>query len=198
MRREQAADAGLNVRVPVNAGPHQVQVAFLKKSSVLIETHRQPYQARQQRPDIRDRTGAVQRVDHGPYNATRHQRDAEPQRIFACHPARRATKPAARRPSSPRWRGARIAVPATDRRQDLLTSTRKVGPTAASSRCRDGVCARCSRARSSCSVSRRIRRMSAAPRALERGTGHNRRLSHQRSRAGVPAVVLPVEQHSGR
>ena len=43
---QEQADAGLMVRAAVKAGPHQIQVAFLKKSSALIETPRQPYQAR--------------------------------------------------------------------------------------------------------------------------------------------------------
>ena len=40
-----AADSHLNVRVPVKAGPHAVGVTFLKKSSSLLETKRQPYDA---------------------------------------------------------------------------------------------------------------------------------------------------------
>ena len=38
-------DAHLKVRVPVQAGPHALGVAFVKKPSLLIETARQPYQA---------------------------------------------------------------------------------------------------------------------------------------------------------
>ena len=37
-------DQHLKLRVPVNAGPHAVGVAFPKKPSVLLETPRQPYQ----------------------------------------------------------------------------------------------------------------------------------------------------------
>lgn len=40
-----AADAHLNVRVPVTAGPHGVGVTFLKQTSSLLETTRQPYDA---------------------------------------------------------------------------------------------------------------------------------------------------------
>jgi hypothetical protein len=39
------ADAHLNVRLPVTAGPHDLGVTFLKKSSSVIETLRQPYDA---------------------------------------------------------------------------------------------------------------------------------------------------------
>lgn len=36
-------DTGLSVRLPVKAGPHEVGVTFLKQSSSLLETARQPY-----------------------------------------------------------------------------------------------------------------------------------------------------------
>jgi hypothetical protein len=39
------ADADLNVRVPVTAGPHAVGVTFLMQTSSLLETKRQPYDA---------------------------------------------------------------------------------------------------------------------------------------------------------
>jgi hypothetical protein len=39
------ADQHLRIRLPVQAGPHVVGVAFLKKPSLLQETARQPYQA---------------------------------------------------------------------------------------------------------------------------------------------------------
>ena len=44
-RDHQTADAHLKVRVRETAGPHQVGVTFLKQSSSLLETKRQPYQA---------------------------------------------------------------------------------------------------------------------------------------------------------
>jgi hypothetical protein len=39
-------DQHLKVRLPVQAGPHALGVAFLKKPSLLLETARQPYRAR--------------------------------------------------------------------------------------------------------------------------------------------------------
>jgi hypothetical protein len=38
-------DAHLKIHLPLTAGPHQIGVTFLKNSSSLIETKRQPYQA---------------------------------------------------------------------------------------------------------------------------------------------------------
>ena len=38
-------DAGLKLRVPVSAGPHQLGVTFLKNPTELVETKRQPYNA---------------------------------------------------------------------------------------------------------------------------------------------------------
>jgi hypothetical protein len=43
---EDKGDAGLKLRVSVKAGPHELGVAFVKRPSALIETERQPYQAR--------------------------------------------------------------------------------------------------------------------------------------------------------
>ena len=42
---DEGVDKGLEVRVPVTAGPHRVAAAFLAKQGALIETERQPYQA---------------------------------------------------------------------------------------------------------------------------------------------------------
>lgn len=39
-------DAHLKVRLPVQAGPHEVGVTFVKNPSALLETRRQPYRAR--------------------------------------------------------------------------------------------------------------------------------------------------------
>jgi hypothetical protein len=117
---QEQADAGLLVRAPVKAGPHQIQVAFLKKSSALIETPRQPYQARFNN----DRHPRVQPAQHsvsitGPYNArasARHRAASVSSRAIRPGPP---TKRPARRPSSPRWRAGRIGVrprPTTCRR----------------------------------------------------------------------------------
>jgi hypothetical protein len=38
-------DRHLKVRIPVTAGPHNLGVTFVKKSSALLETKRQPYNA---------------------------------------------------------------------------------------------------------------------------------------------------------
>src|SRR6056297_649351 len=40
-----SADAHLNVRVPATAGPHEVGVTFVKQTSSLLESKRQPYDA---------------------------------------------------------------------------------------------------------------------------------------------------------
>jgi hypothetical protein len=40
------ADQHLKIRIPVKAGPHALGVAFVKKPSLLLETARQPYNAR--------------------------------------------------------------------------------------------------------------------------------------------------------
>ena len=42
---DEGVDDGLEVQIPVSAGPHVVGVTFLRRSSALIESTRQPYQA---------------------------------------------------------------------------------------------------------------------------------------------------------
>jgi Protein of unknown function (DUF1592)/Protein of unknown function (DUF1588)/Protein of unknown function (DUF1585)/Protein of unknown function (DUF1595)/Protein of unknown function (DUF1587)/Planctomycete cytochrome C len=80
-------DRNLKIRVPVTAGPHQIGVTFLKNSSSLIETPRQPLQSRfneRRHPRI---TPAISQVSitgaYGPQGA-----DETPsrQRIFVCRP----------------------------------------------------------------------------------------------------------------
>jgi hypothetical protein len=44
--RHATVDEHLKVRVPVSAGPHTLGVAFLKNPTLLVESARQPYQAR--------------------------------------------------------------------------------------------------------------------------------------------------------
>jgi Protein of unknown function (DUF1592)/Protein of unknown function (DUF1588)/Protein of unknown function (DUF1595)/Protein of unknown function (DUF1585)/Protein of unknown function (DUF1587)/Cytochrome C oxidase, cbb3-type, subunit III len=89
---EQAADAHLNLRTKVAAGPHAVQVAFIKRPSALIETERQPYLASYNS----DRTPRTQPALYsvsiaGPFNPSGIGDTPSRKRIFSCHPARRVS-----------------------------------------------------------------------------------------------------------
>ena len=79
----------LNVRVPVKAGPHVVAVAFLKQTSALLETERQPYQAHfnmDRHPRLQP---AVYSVSiNGPYEAKGPGDTPSRRRIFVCRPAK--------------------------------------------------------------------------------------------------------------
>ena len=80
-------DRDFKIRVPVTAGPHQVGVTFLRNSSSLIETARQPLQSHfneRRHPRI---TPAINQVSiTGPYAP--HGADNTPsrRRIFVCRP----------------------------------------------------------------------------------------------------------------
>ncbi len=84
------ADREWEIRVPVKAGPHQVQVAFVKQTSAVAETTRVPFQ----RPypagvNIAEaRTGAYLRSVEiaGPFDPTGPGNSPSRQRIFTCHP----------------------------------------------------------------------------------------------------------------
>ena len=81
-------DRNLKVRVPVAAGPHELAVTFLRNSSSLLETARQPLQAHfneRRHPRI---TPAIQQVSiTGPYSAKGAGDTPSRRRIFVCRPA---------------------------------------------------------------------------------------------------------------
>ena len=80
-------DRDFKVRVPVTAGPHDVGVTFLRNSSSLLETARQPLQSHfneRRHPRI---TPAINQVSiTGPYAP--HGADNTPsrRRLFVCRP----------------------------------------------------------------------------------------------------------------
>ena len=81
-------DQNLKVRVPVKAGPHAIGVAFLKRSSALLETERQPYQAHfnfYRHPRIQPAVYSISIL--GPYAASGPGDTPSRRRIFACQPA---------------------------------------------------------------------------------------------------------------
>src|SRR6188508_1533323 len=85
------ADRDWEVRVPVKAGPHVVQVAFAKESNAIAETARlpflRPYPAGVNISETR--TGAYLRSVEiaGPFDPTSPGNSPSRQRIFACTPA---------------------------------------------------------------------------------------------------------------
>ena len=80
-------DRHLNTRLSVEAGPHVIGVAFLKKPSVLLETARQPYQAHfnsYRHPRVQPALFSVSIV--GPYDATEPGDTPSRRRIFVTRP----------------------------------------------------------------------------------------------------------------
>jgi mono/diheme cytochrome c family protein len=92
------ADRDWEVRVPVKAGPHVVQVAFAKQSDALAETARlpflRPYPAGVNIAETR--SGAYLRSIEiaGPFDATGAGNSPSRQRIMICTPASRASEEA--------------------------------------------------------------------------------------------------------
>lgn len=84
---DESAGTGLEVDIPVTAGPHAVAVAFLRKNSALIESTRQPYIAHFNR-DRHPRTQpAVLSVSvAGPYDASGVSDTPSRAKIFICQP----------------------------------------------------------------------------------------------------------------
>lgn len=84
---DEAVDKGLEVRIPVTAGPHVVGATFLPKNAALIETERQPYLAHFNM----DRHPRVQPAVHsvaiaGPFDPKGAGDTPARRRIFTCRP----------------------------------------------------------------------------------------------------------------
>jgi len=81
-------DKDLNIRVPVSAGPHVVAATFPKRTSVLLETERQPYQAHfnmDRHPRIQP---AVYSISvNGPYHAKGAGDTPSRRRLLVCSPS---------------------------------------------------------------------------------------------------------------
>ena len=83
----QTADAHLKVRIQVSAGPHKLGVTFLKNSSSLLETKRQPYQSHYNWHRHPRLSPAIYQVSiAGPYESKGHGVSPSRQRIFVCEP----------------------------------------------------------------------------------------------------------------
>jgi hypothetical protein len=81
-------DRNMKIRVPMKAGPHQLGVTFLRNSSSLLETVRQPLQSHfneRRHPRI---TPAISQVSiTGPYASKGADDTPSRRRIFVCRPA---------------------------------------------------------------------------------------------------------------
>ena len=91
-------DKHLAARVRVSAGRHEIGATFLKKSSALIETERQPYLARfnmDRHPRMQPAVYSVSIV--GPYGPAARGETASRRRVFSCLPSTPSEEPACAR-----------------------------------------------------------------------------------------------------
>jgi mono/diheme cytochrome c family protein len=85
------ADAGLQLRVAVKAGPRLVRVAFIQHSSVEIETVRKPFlRAAPENGDSHGQPYLNAVTISGPFNGREANDTPSRQRIFVCRPDQRA------------------------------------------------------------------------------------------------------------
>src|SRR5205085_7738879 len=88
---DEEVDKNLNVRLAVTAGPHELGVTFLRKTSALIQPDRQPYIARfnmNRHPRI---TPAVYSVAiAGPFNPAGAGNTPSRRRVFVCYAEKNA------------------------------------------------------------------------------------------------------------
>jgi mono/diheme cytochrome c family protein len=83
---------GLEVKVPVKAGPHVVSVAFIKKPAALAESVRDPFLAphAEGAPRTQPAVGSV--TITGPFESHGVSDTPTRERIFVCHPASRTAE----------------------------------------------------------------------------------------------------------
>jgi len=84
---DEAVDKDLKIRVPVQAGPHEVGVTFLRKTSAVPETERQPYKAHfnmDRHPRIQPAVHSVSLT--GPFDAGGAGDTPSRRRLFVCQP----------------------------------------------------------------------------------------------------------------
>ena len=84
-------DKDLKVRIPLKAGPHAIGATFIRKTSALLETERQPYQShfnQDRSPRTQPAVYSISVV--GPFDATSSGDTPSRRRIFVCRPARPA------------------------------------------------------------------------------------------------------------
>jgi hypothetical protein len=85
----QHIDSGMEVRLPIKAGPHDVTASFIRKTSALIETARQPYQSRfnaERHPRTQPALYSISIL--GPYAATGPGDTPSRRQLLVCAPAR--------------------------------------------------------------------------------------------------------------
>jgi mono/diheme cytochrome c family protein len=83
---------GYDVRVPVKAGPHVVGVTFIKKSSALVESVREPFLAPHAEGSPRTQPAVASVTITGPFGAQGVDRSPSRDRIFVCRPASRGAE----------------------------------------------------------------------------------------------------------
>ena len=86
-------DADWNVRLPIKAGPHDLQVAFFKRSSIIEERLRLPFERPIHYSDFRTEPFLGKVTVVGPFNASGPGDTPSRQRIFVCRPANEADEP---------------------------------------------------------------------------------------------------------
>ena len=85
------ADAGLHVKVPVTAGPHEITATFPLKTSALVEDLSKPLlRSYPGTNDVKGMAAVSKIVVTGPSNATGAGDTPNRRRIFSCHPRRDA------------------------------------------------------------------------------------------------------------
>ena len=86
-RDYETVDAHLKARIPVKAGLHEVGVTFIKNSSSLVETQRDPYQARYNMHRHPRLSPAIYQVSvTGPYASQEAGETASRRKLFVCYP----------------------------------------------------------------------------------------------------------------
>ena len=185
------------VRVPLKAGVHEIRATFPVKTGAMAEGFRRPYlkpyigTGTSDQRETREGAALRELEIMGPLNPGSAESSPSHRRVFVCHPASATCRGGrALRENHPLDAGAPGLSPA-GQREDI-----------------DGAARRLQRGPRQQRLRGRHRHGGAAhprepvvpvPHRVRAGDGGELRpLSHQRPRAGLAAVVLPLEQHPRR
>jgi mono/diheme cytochrome c family protein len=115
-----APDNALEVRVPVKAGPRVVGVAFVKKTSALVESVREPFDTPHAEGGTRSQPSVASVTISGPFAPTGVSETPSRRAIFACRPADRAAEAGCAKEILTRLARRAYRRPATDAQVQVL------------------------------------------------------------------------------
>jgi len=194
-------DKDLKARVNVRAGPHEIAVTFVKGWLAAARTARQPLQSHFNDRRHPRSTPAIDQISMtGPYEAKGAENTPSRRRLFVCRPDARRSAGADVPPASHQEEACAKTILTTLMRRAYRRPVASAEVERPMAFYREGPGREGFRRGHDEGIERGPHQPGVPVPRRKRAQEHRRRrcLPNQRSRAGVPPLVLPVEQHSRR